>query len=55
MDDPPLVLLLVCVVVVHVEALNRMPRRRYTAPVEYNSFEFRLNDIDNERQRRYMR
>lgn len=55
MDDQMLVLLLVYVVVVHVKAHNHMPRRRYTAPVEYNSFEFRLNDIDNERQRRYMR
>ena len=55
MDDPLLVALLIGLIIVHIEASNNQPRRRYIASVEYNSFEFRLDSMDNELQRRYMR
>jgi hypothetical protein len=55
MNDPLLVALLIGLIIVHLEASNNQPRRRYIAPVEYNSFEFRLDDMDDETQRHYMR
>lgn len=47
MEDPLLVALLLALIIVHLEAPNNQPRRRYIAPVEYNSFEFRLDSMDS--------
>ena len=54
MNDPLLVALLIELIIVHLEAFNNQPQRRYIALVKYNFFEFRLDDMDDEIQHHYM-
>ena len=56
MDDQMVIVLgLFLFISLYHEACEPQPRRRYIASVEYNSFEFTLDSVEEERQRRLMR